>query len=163
MDHGGKGSHRNFVHPNIRKPITISGNLGDDAKHYQVRAVRLLHNSTLNLNYKQISVTHRTRHAVVVSSGSINFARCPANVSAGHFVTFRIFSFSPEQDFVKIHGQSCFTPRNNKALCQIFCTSRMIQFSSLPSIYYLASYVMCPVSCVANDVTCVLLLHTKSE
>jgi len=38
---GGRGSHRNFVHPQVRKPVTISGNLGDDAKHYQVRAVRL--------------------------------------------------------------------------------------------------------------------------
>jgi len=37
---GGKGSHRNFVHPDISNPVTISGKLGDDAKQYQVRAVR---------------------------------------------------------------------------------------------------------------------------
>ncbi len=37
---GGKGSHRNFVHPNVSKPITISGNPGDDAKKYQERAVK---------------------------------------------------------------------------------------------------------------------------
>ncbi|MGH7180768.1 MAG: type II toxin-antitoxin system HicA family toxin, partial [Nitrospiraceae bacterium] len=37
---GGKGSHRNFVHPRIAKPITISGKPGDDAKQYQIRAVR---------------------------------------------------------------------------------------------------------------------------
>ena len=37
---GGKGSHRNFVHPNSKRIITISGNLGDDAKKYQERAVR---------------------------------------------------------------------------------------------------------------------------
>jgi len=37
---GGKGSHRNFVHPKVTKPITISGAPGDEAKHYQVRAVR---------------------------------------------------------------------------------------------------------------------------
>ena len=37
---GGKGSHRNFVHPDVSNPITISGKLGDDAKQYQVRAVR---------------------------------------------------------------------------------------------------------------------------
>ena len=37
---GGKGSHRNFVHPNVSKPITISGNPGDDAKNYQERAVK---------------------------------------------------------------------------------------------------------------------------
>jgi len=37
---GGKGSHRNFVHPNVNRPITISGKLGDDAKRYQERAVR---------------------------------------------------------------------------------------------------------------------------
>jgi len=36
---GGKGSHRNYVHPNVLKPVTISGNLGDDAKRYQLRAV----------------------------------------------------------------------------------------------------------------------------
>jgi hypothetical protein len=33
--------HRYFVHPNVTEPITISGNPGDDAKQYQVRAVRL--------------------------------------------------------------------------------------------------------------------------
>lgn len=37
---GGKGSHRNFVHPKSHKPVTISGKIGDEAKHYQVRAVR---------------------------------------------------------------------------------------------------------------------------
>lgn len=31
----------NFVHLKAQKPVTISGKLGDDAKHYQVRAVRL--------------------------------------------------------------------------------------------------------------------------
>ena len=35
---GGKGSHRNFVHPRLTKPITISGRPGDDAKHYQIRS-----------------------------------------------------------------------------------------------------------------------------
>jgi len=40
QDRGGKGSHRNFVHPKVSKPITISGKPGDDAKQYQVRAVR---------------------------------------------------------------------------------------------------------------------------
>jgi predicted RNA binding protein YcfA (HicA-like mRNA interferase family) len=35
----GKGSHRNFEHPKgIR--ITVSGNLGDDAKPYQERELR---------------------------------------------------------------------------------------------------------------------------
>jgi predicted RNA binding protein YcfA (HicA-like mRNA interferase family) len=38
-DRGGKGNHRNFVHPRISRPITISGKPGDDAKHYQIRAV----------------------------------------------------------------------------------------------------------------------------
>ncbi len=40
VNRGGKGSHRNFVHPQISRPITIAGKLGDDAKMYQVRAVR---------------------------------------------------------------------------------------------------------------------------
>ena len=40
VDRGGKGSHRNYVHPGLSKPITISGKLGDDAKQYQIRAVR---------------------------------------------------------------------------------------------------------------------------
>ena len=36
VDRGGKGSHRNFLHPRgIR--ITISGGMGDDAKSYQER------------------------------------------------------------------------------------------------------------------------------
>jgi predicted RNA binding protein YcfA (HicA-like mRNA interferase family) len=41
VDRGGKGSHRNFVHPLCCKPVTISGKPGDDVKHYQVRAVYL--------------------------------------------------------------------------------------------------------------------------
>ena len=40
VNRGGKGSHRNFVHPRVPKPITISGAFGDDAMHYQVRAVK---------------------------------------------------------------------------------------------------------------------------
>jgi predicted RNA binding protein YcfA (HicA-like mRNA interferase family) len=41
VDRGGKGSHRNYDHPKVARPITISGNPGDDAKRYQVRAVNL--------------------------------------------------------------------------------------------------------------------------
>jgi predicted RNA binding protein YcfA (HicA-like mRNA interferase family) len=41
VDRGGKGSHRNYVHPRVRKPVTISGGKGDDALHYQEKAVRL--------------------------------------------------------------------------------------------------------------------------
>ena len=41
VDRGGRGSHRNFVHPRVEEPVTISGNPVDDAKHYQMRAVRL--------------------------------------------------------------------------------------------------------------------------
>jgi hypothetical protein len=37
---GGKASHWNYVHDGILNPITISGELGDDAKSYQIRAVR---------------------------------------------------------------------------------------------------------------------------
>ena len=40
VDRGGKGSHRNFAHRKIAKPVTISGKPGDDAKAYQIRAVR---------------------------------------------------------------------------------------------------------------------------
>ena len=40
VNRGGKGSHRNFVNPNVLKPITISGALGADAKQYQIRAVK---------------------------------------------------------------------------------------------------------------------------
>lgn len=39
VDRGGKGSHRNFLHPKGVR-ITISGNPGDDAKPYQEKAVR---------------------------------------------------------------------------------------------------------------------------
>jgi predicted RNA binding protein YcfA (HicA-like mRNA interferase family) len=36
----GKGSHRNFSHPKVSKPITISGKPGDDARQYQEQAVK---------------------------------------------------------------------------------------------------------------------------
>ena len=40
VNRGGKGDHRNFVHPDAVKPVTIAGRLGDDARRYQIRAVR---------------------------------------------------------------------------------------------------------------------------
>jgi predicted RNA binding protein YcfA (HicA-like mRNA interferase family) len=38
VNRGGRGSHRNYQHPNGPR-VTISGNEGDDAKPYQERAV----------------------------------------------------------------------------------------------------------------------------
>jgi len=40
VDRGGKGSHRNYVHPKVVKPITVPGRLGDDAKQYLIKAVQ---------------------------------------------------------------------------------------------------------------------------
>jgi predicted RNA binding protein YcfA (HicA-like mRNA interferase family) len=40
VNRGGKGKHRNFVHPKVPKPVTISGNAGDDAREYQEKAVQ---------------------------------------------------------------------------------------------------------------------------
>jgi predicted RNA binding protein YcfA (HicA-like mRNA interferase family) len=37
---GGKGSHRNFVHSKVAKPVTLAGKPGEDAKQYQERAVK---------------------------------------------------------------------------------------------------------------------------
>ena len=39
VNRGDKGSHRNFKHPRGER-VTLSGNPGDDAKHYQERDVR---------------------------------------------------------------------------------------------------------------------------
>lgn len=39
IDRGGKGSHRNFMHPS-GVALTVSGQLGDDAKPYQIKSVR---------------------------------------------------------------------------------------------------------------------------
>lgn len=39
-DRGGKGSHRNFTHPRVARPVTISGQVGEDAKQYQIRQVQ---------------------------------------------------------------------------------------------------------------------------
>ena len=41
VNRGGKGSHRNFVHEQCSRPVMISGGLGEDAKQYQIRAVRM--------------------------------------------------------------------------------------------------------------------------
>ncbi len=38
IDRGGKGSHRNFLHPS-GIALTLSGSPGDDAKPYQVSLV----------------------------------------------------------------------------------------------------------------------------
>ncbi|MCU0960474.1 MAG: type II toxin-antitoxin system HicA family toxin [Pirellulaceae bacterium] len=37
---GGKGSHRRLSHPRFRGAVTLSGQLGDDAKPYQEKQVR---------------------------------------------------------------------------------------------------------------------------
>ena len=39
VNHGGKGSHRNFRHPKGVN-ITLSGSTGQDAKRYQIRDVK---------------------------------------------------------------------------------------------------------------------------
>lgn len=39
IDRGGKGSHRNFLHP-AGIAVTLSGRPGDDALPYQVKLVR---------------------------------------------------------------------------------------------------------------------------
>lgn len=40
VNRGGKGSHRNFIHPRVLRPVTIAGQPSDDAKEYQIRAVK---------------------------------------------------------------------------------------------------------------------------
>jgi predicted RNA binding protein YcfA (HicA-like mRNA interferase family) len=39
VDRGGKGSHRNFMHPS-GTTLTVSGRPGHDARPYQVKLVR---------------------------------------------------------------------------------------------------------------------------
>lgn len=38
VNRGGKGSHRNFIHPSGAR-VTLSGKPGDDARRYQEREV----------------------------------------------------------------------------------------------------------------------------
>jgi predicted RNA binding protein YcfA (HicA-like mRNA interferase family) len=45
---GGKGSYRNYIHPEISTQITLSGKSGDDAKIYQVRMVEKAISETEN-------------------------------------------------------------------------------------------------------------------
>ena len=40
VNRGGKGNHRNFVRPNVMKPITILGKMGADALYYQEQNVK---------------------------------------------------------------------------------------------------------------------------
>ncbi len=39
INRGGRGSHRNFLHP-AGVALTVSGRIGDDAKPYQIKLVR---------------------------------------------------------------------------------------------------------------------------
>jgi predicted RNA binding protein YcfA (HicA-like mRNA interferase family) len=41
INRGGKGSHRNFVHPNVAKPVVIAGHPGNVAQRYQEKAVKV--------------------------------------------------------------------------------------------------------------------------
>lgn len=47
INRGGKGSHRNFIHPK-GIILTISGKLGDDAKPYQEKLVKVKVKETKN-------------------------------------------------------------------------------------------------------------------
>lgn len=40
VNRGGKGSHRNFTHPGVTRPVTISGDAGEGARKYQEKAVK---------------------------------------------------------------------------------------------------------------------------
>jgi predicted RNA binding protein YcfA (HicA-like mRNA interferase family) len=40
VNQGGKGRHRNFVHPKVPKPVTISDNPGDNGREHQEKAVQ---------------------------------------------------------------------------------------------------------------------------
>ncbi len=40
IDKGGKESYKHFVHSNCKRPITLAGKLGSDAKKYQERDVK---------------------------------------------------------------------------------------------------------------------------
>lgn len=53
VNRGGKGSHRNFEHPSGQR-VTLSGNLGDDVRHYQEKqAKQKIHESTDEKNKSQ--------------------------------------------------------------------------------------------------------------
>lgn len=39
INRGGKGSHRNYIHPS-GAVLTISGKPGDDVKHYQEKIIK---------------------------------------------------------------------------------------------------------------------------
>jgi predicted RNA binding protein YcfA (HicA-like mRNA interferase family) len=45
VNRGGKGSHRNYIHPRGLR-VTLSGQAGDDAHHYQEKEIR--HKITLS-------------------------------------------------------------------------------------------------------------------
>ncbi|MFZ1640680.1 MAG: type II toxin-antitoxin system HicA family toxin [Candidatus Contendobacter sp.] len=36
---GGKGSHRKFAHPKYAGAVTVSGQSGNDARHYQEKQI----------------------------------------------------------------------------------------------------------------------------
>lgn len=40
VNRGGKGSHRNYVHPKVARSVVIAGKEGDDAHAYQERTVK---------------------------------------------------------------------------------------------------------------------------
>ncbi|HBW47250.1 TPA: hypothetical protein DEF17_04885 [bacterium] len=40
VNRGGKGSHRNFLHPKCPYVVRLSGNQGEDALPYQEKAVK---------------------------------------------------------------------------------------------------------------------------
>ena len=47
---GGKGSHRNYKHLGSGTAVTIPGKLGEDAKHYLIKAIKLALEDAKNEN-----------------------------------------------------------------------------------------------------------------
>jgi hypothetical protein len=77
------GSHRNFTHPKVAKPVTISGAPGDDAKHYQVKAVRLAIEESKKVKdsarYVKIVEWSDEDHCYVGSAPGLIYGGCHGN------------------------------------------------------------------------------------
>ena len=50
VNRGGRGSHRNFVHPKVARPVTLAGREGGDAKAYQGEGGQICHSGGSAVN-----------------------------------------------------------------------------------------------------------------
>ena len=73
IDGRGKGSHGDFAHPNVTRPVTVSGKTGNDEKSYQhAIKIQATDNSVSILTESDTSSSYHGQRAIICTDVWVN-------------------------------------------------------------------------------------------